>query len=90
MNDVDLDLVGTQIVQRVGNGLQGALNISFEHNLELLGLAFFDAVKEVIQSYFRRSGKLCFTQLQLPVSCYLFGLFLVVHHHQLITSLRHP
>ena len=89
MDDLQSDVVGAELVQRIDQGLDGTLNIGLQDDIELLGSLFHPLIK-LFQRDLRGDGELPLPLLPDPILPDVAGLFLVIDADELRAGLRNP
>ena len=87
MDDGDLDVLGPQLGQGLGQGLDGAVHVGLEHHLELLDRAVSHLLVELFQGYPADAGQGGFPLLLLAHHGDLLGLALIFQHQEFVPGL---
>ena len=89
MDDLQSDVVGAELVQRIDQGLDGTLNIGLQDDIELLGSLLHPLIK-LFQRDLRGDGELPLPLLPDPILPDVAGLFLVIDADELRAGLGNP
>ena len=88
MQDVHLHLVVAQLLQRLLDGLDRALHVGLDNQVQVLQLTLVDVIKQVIQRYLGGSGAGS-AHLFTALLRYLTAQAVIRHGHHIVARFRH-